>query len=57
MNTVAVISKTGEKLMPTTAYRARKLMKSGKAIAYKYRPVFTIQLVERETGDIQPIEY
>ena len=51
----AVISKTGERLMPTSEYRARKLLKSGKAIKYSYRP-FTIQLTERETGDIQPIE-
>ena len=57
MNTVAVISNTGEKLMPTTSYRARRLIKSGKAVAYKYRPVFTIQLIERETGEVQPIEY
>lgn len=29
---VAVISKTGERLMPTSERRARKLLKSGKAI-------------------------
>ena len=52
---VAVISKTGERLMPTSEHRARKLLKSGKAIKYSYHP-FTIQLTERETGDIQPIE-
>lgn len=52
---VAVISKTGERLMPTSEYRARKLLKSGKAIKHSYHP-FTIQLTERETGDIQPIE-
>ena len=52
---VAVISKTGERLMPTSEYRARKLLKSGKAIKYSYHP-FAIQLTERETGDIQPIE-
>lgn len=39
---VAVISKTGERLMPTSEYRARKLLKSGKAIKYSYHP-FTIQ--------------
>lgn len=27
---VAVISKTGERLMPTSEYRTRKLLKSGK---------------------------
>ena len=52
---VAVISKTGERLMPTSEYRARKLLKSGKAIKHSYHP-FTIQLTERKTGDIQPIE-
>ena len=52
---VAVISKTGMRLMPTSEYRARKLLKSGKAIKHSYHP-FTIQLTERETGDIQPIE-
>ena len=31
---VAVISKTGERLMPASEYRARKLLKSGKI--YKY---------------------
>ena len=52
---VAVISKTGERLMSTSEYRARKLLKSGKAIKYSYHP-FTIQLTERKTGNIQPIE-
>lgn len=52
---VAVISKTGERLMPTSEYRVRKLLKSGKAIKYSYHP-FTIQLTERKTGNIQPIE-
>ena len=52
---VAVISKTGERLMPTSEHRARKLLKSGKAIKYSYH-TFTIQLTERESGDVQPIE-
>ena len=52
---VAVISKTGERLMPTSEYRARKLLKLGKAVKYSYHP-FTIQLTEREDGDVQPIE-
>ena len=42
--------------MPTTEYRARKLLKSGKAIIYKYRP-FTIMLTKRQQGDIQNIQY
>ena len=44
---VAVISKTGERLMPTSEYRARKLLKSKKAIIHGYHP-FTIQLTERD---------
>lgn len=54
---VAVISASGKKLMPTNPYKARKLLKSGKAIIYKYRPVFTIKLVNRKDGYTQSIEY
>ena len=54
---VAVISKTGIRLMPTNEYRARHLLKSGKAVIEQYRPIFTIRLTEREDGDTQPIEY
>mgnify|MGYP004567420811 len=53
---VAVMSKTGMRLMPTSEYRARKLLKSKKATVYGYHP-FTIQLTERETGDVQPVEF
>lgn len=42
---VFVLSSTNKKLMPTNEYRARKLLKRGKAIVYKYRP-FTIILTE-----------
>lgn len=52
---VAVISKTGIPLMPTSEYRARKLLKKKKAEIHSYRP-FTIMLTERETGDTQPVE-
>ena len=54
---VAVVSKTGEPLMPTSPYRARKLLKKQKAKIYRYRPFFTIQLLERETGYVQDVEY
>ena len=54
---VAVISKTGIRLMPTSEYRARHLLKAGKAVIEQYRPIFTIRLTEREDGDTQPIEY
>ncbi len=53
---VFVVSKTGIRLMPTTEYRARKLLKKGCATIFKHRP-FTIQLAKRETGETQPIEY
>lgn len=57
MQYVSVISSTGEKLMPTTARRARKLLKSGKAVKYGYRPMFTIRLTERSGDNIQPMEF
>lgn len=53
---VFVLSNTNKKLMPTNEYRARKLLKSGKATIYKYRP-FTIKLTEREDGYTQLVEY
>lgn len=53
---VFVLSSANKKLMPTNEYRARKLLKSGKAIIYKYRP-FTIKLTVREDGYTQPVEY
>ena len=57
MDTVAVISASGRKLMPTNSYRARRLLKSKRAVIYRYRPVFTIKLVDRTNGYTQPIEY
>lgn len=57
MDTVAVISASGKKLMPTNSYRARRLLKSKRAVIYKYRPVFTIKLADRTNGYTQPIEY
>lgn len=53
---VAVLSASGKSLMPTTAYKARKLLKSGRAKIYSYRPLFTIQMQDREEGTTQPIE-
>ena len=53
---VAVISKTGIRLMPTSNYRARKLLKKGRAEIHKYRP-FTIRLLDREDGTVQPVEF
>ncbi|MBD5558947.1 MAG: hypothetical protein HDQ87_01100 [Clostridia bacterium] len=42
--------------MPTTEMRARKLLKRGRAEIIKYRP-FTIRMLDREDGAVQPIEY
>lgn len=52
----AVLSSIGIRLMPTTCFRARKLIKSGKAVIHSYDP-FTIRLTQRESGGTQPIEY
>lgn len=53
---VCVISNTGSRLMPTNEYKARKLLNSGKAVIYKYKP-FTIKLTQRADGSTQPVEY
>lgn len=52
---VAVVDLFGKPLMPTNEYRARKLLKQKKAKIFGYRP-FTIQLTERKSAEIQPIE-
>ena len=52
----AMLSSTGIRLMPTSCYRARKLIRSGKAVIHSYDP-FTIRLTQRENGSTQPIEY
>ena len=54
---VAVISGSGQKLMPTTERHAARLLKKGKAVIYRYRPIFTIRLTERMSGKTQPVEY
>ena len=54
--TVFVISKNGERLMPTIRYgRVRHLLKEGKAIIYSRNP-FAIQLLYDVTVHNQPIE-
>ena len=51
-----VISKSGEKLMPTTNIKKiRKLLRSGRAVITKHHP-FTVQLQYETTGGIQPVE-
>lgn len=54
---VAVLSKTGIRLMPTTNAKARILLKKKRAVIYQYDPIFTIQLLDREDGGTQDIEY
>ena len=54
---VAVVSNIGKPLMPTSPYRARRLLKSGRARIYQYRPFFTIMIVDREDGAVQEVEY
>lgn len=53
---VAVISQSGKPLMPTSEYRARRLLKSGKAEICCYRP-FAIRLLHHTTEGTQDIEY
>lgn len=53
---VFVVSTNGKPLMPTTEYRARKLLKSGKAVIFSHRP-FAIKLTRTISEDVQPIEY
>lgn len=43
--------------MPTSNYRARKLLKSKRATIECYHPIFTIRLTSRKEGNTQPIEY
>ena len=53
---VFVISKDGERLMPTIRYgKVRHLLKEGKAIIYSHKP-FAIQLTYDVTPHNQPIE-
>lgn len=53
---VFVVGNTGIRLMPTSEYRARKLMSRNRAVVYKHRP-FTIQLLDCKSGGKQPVEY
>lgn len=53
---VAVVTNTEKPLMPTSPYRARKLLASGRAKIYSHRP-FAIMLLDRADGEVQEIEY
>jgi 5-methylcytosine-specific restriction endonuclease McrA len=53
---VLVVDKNEKPLMPCDSGRARVLRKSGRAIVFCANP-FTIQLLDREGGDLQPMEF
>ena len=56
MSAVYIISKNGERLMPTVRYgHVRHLLKDGKAIVFSRHP-FTIQLTYDTSEFVQPIE-
>ena len=55
MQYVPVLSCTGQKLMPCHAARARELVRKGRAVRRFDRGLFYIQLLDRESGDTQPI--
>src|ERR1700756_886718 len=49
-----VLSKEGRPLMPCSNARARILIRKGRARVYRLFP-FTIQLIDRVSGDVQPV--
>lgn len=53
---IFVISKHGERLMPTTCYgKVRHMLKDGRAVIVSRNP-FTIQLTHETTAYTQPLE-
>lgn len=54
-NIVPVFAKDGTKLMPTSPYRARKLLEKKKAKVYKRKP-FSIMLTHDSEKNTQPVE-
>lgn len=54
MNRVFVLDKENKPLMPCHPARARRLLRSGRARVARHRP-FTIQLLDRDDGDAQPV--
>ena len=53
---VCVVSNVAKPMMPTSEYRARKLIHKGRAIIYKHKP-FTIMILDRSGGYTQSIEF
>ena len=47
---VTVVSQTGKPLMPTTEYKARRLLKKGRAEIFCRHP-FTIRLLDRDESE------
>ena len=52
---VPVVSHCGKPLMPCHPARARELVRKGKAIKRFDRGLFSIRLIDRSDGDVQPI--
>ena len=55
MHDVFVTANDGTRLMPTTRFRARKLLRAGKAVIQQYRP-FSIRLTYSNNNETQPVE-
>jgi len=55
MQYVPVVSSSGKPLMPCHPARARETVRKGRAVRRFDRGLFYIRLVDRETGDTQPI--
>lgn len=55
MKYVPVVSSTGQPLMPCHPARARELVCKGRAVRRFDRGLFYIRLLDRETGDVQPV--
>ena len=56
MQKVFVVDKNGKPLMPCSPKRCRELRATGRTRVYRLKP-FTIQLIDREGGETQEIEY
>src|SRR5919204_1029699 len=52
---IPVLSASGQRLMPCHAARARQLIRSGRAIKRHDRGVVYLVLLERESGEVQPV--
>jgi 5-methylcytosine-specific restriction endonuclease McrA len=56
MQRVLVLDKNKNALMPTTPARARELLDKGRAAVFRRYP-FTIIILDREGGDVQPVAF